>query len=146
ANPSENLFADHTAELEPFDPVGRADLAPYFNGSILQLGHMQVADPAVPIVGSRDDVSKLGADLFHWNAVVEIQKGPGHDIAACPCPVEERVLHEVAQRHDHSSQVPDFQHDVRARNLLDAPQLSLHDQDVVEANHPREGDLDARQH
>src|SRR5262249_33767096 len=139
----DQLLAHVATQIPQRRSVVGADQGAQLDGGFLAIADLKACDLAVPQLGLPDNLRKLLADNFNRGGVIDIKENAANQLAAGPGPVLERLFDEIAERHDHTPQIPQLDHHIAERDLFDGAGLVLDDDGVIDADRLRDRKLHA---
>jgi hypothetical protein len=139
----DQLLANLATQIPRRRSVVGAHERAQLDGGFLAVADLEADDLAVPQFGLSDDFDELVADDIDRGSVIDVEKYGADQLAAGSGPVLKWFLDEVAERNDQPPQIPQLDHDVAERDLLDIAGLVLDDDGIVDANGLRHSKLHA---
>ena len=144
--PVDHLLTHPTPQIEQGGGVPRrhqdADVHVPADG----IRHLQHLGPSIPQLVPLENHIELLAHLRRRDTPVQVELDRAEQLARPTSPVLERSRREMRGRHHQPAVIPDMDDHVGERDVLDAAPLTVHDDDILDAEGVRERQLDAGKH
>ena len=141
--PVDELFAQHTAQLEQSAGVRRGDDGANPDRASRGIHDLEGDGAAVPQVRGLDQTQQLDPHGLHGDQPVQVELDDPRLSRFLPAPVLEGFRGEQCRRHDPASFVPAPQHHIGEGDFLDGSLVVVRDDDVADAQGTGEGDLES---